>query len=188
MEPVSKDTAATPVASAAPADPASADPRFEVVKWNAVALWSWGKFCDCCSRNSRCRSLACLLKPLQILLWTIAPSAETTSWIYVSLLPLPSSCSQSPCNFLFVYCYIKGFLTLLSSSIQALNAKQTGNQVGLQCWHLLSNNHQRLHLSAGFVGWHCYVTVTECSLIVNVLLFFAIAATAEECNVAWGVW
>ncbi|KAK4683820.1 hypothetical protein P7C73_g6399, partial [Tremellales sp. Uapishka_1] len=41
--------------------------RFEVKKWNAVALWAWGQW-----------------QTPEILWWTIAPSAGTTSWTCAS--------------------------------------------------------------------------------------------------------
>ncbi|KAF7721600.1 hypothetical protein EC973_004373 [Apophysomyces ossiformis] len=57
--------------------------RFEVKKWNAVALWAWGKhkkrtrFSLFASRAHK--GMSCLQK---ILLSTTVPSVETISWTY----------------------------------------------------------------------------------------------------------
>ena len=45
--------------------------RFEIKKWNAVALWAWGMTLSG-------------FKVFQIFTLTTALSAETTSWILVS--------------------------------------------------------------------------------------------------------
>lgn len=80
----------------APAVESTVKPRFEIKKYNAVALWAWGAYCvisSCLSMLSQaassltlsfCTEYAFMIIHyvlLQIWLWTIAPFAVTTLWM-----------------------------------------------------------------------------------------------------------
>lgn len=101
--------------SGSSASGAGAAKRFEVKKWNAVALWAWGTETPApvlCREGADRSSLALLLHcdplgcpththtSLQTLLLTTAPFAAITLWICVrehnTNNKLPSPCNQMP--------------------------------------------------------------------------------------------